>query len=85
MDPNSMTLEDAQAEIIRLNEELTRVTNERDSHSQTSAKLTADNERLRKLNQEYFNKLTAQYSPTPKDPEPEPEPTCEEFAKNLKI
>lgn len=85
MDPNFNTLEEAQAEIIRLNEELTRVTNERDANAQTSANLTADNERLRKLNQDYFIKLSAQYSPTPTDPEPETVPTCEEFAKNLTI
>ena len=86
MPDNFNTLEEAQAEIIRLNEELTRVTNERDAHKRTSADLTTDNDRLRKLNQDYFNKLSAQYSPTPKDPEPETAPpTCEEFAKNLII
>lgn len=82
-----MTLEEAQAEIVRLNEELTERTNERDTLSANNSALQADVERLRTLNQNYFNKLSAQFSqPAGKtdDEEDEP-PTCEEFAKTLNI
>lgn len=82
-----MTLEEAQAEIVRLQEENTEIRNERDTLSQNNAALTADLENVRKLNQTYFNKLTAQYSePAGKtDTEDDEAPTCEEFAKTLKI
>lgn len=81
------TLEEAQAEIIRLNEELTERTNERDTLSQNNDSLTADNENLRKLNQQYFNKLTAQYSDqgSENNDGEEEAPTCEEFAKSLNL
>ncbi len=78
------TLEEAQAEIIRLNEVLTETQNERDTLSQNNNSLTEDNDRLRKLNQSYFNKLSAQYSP----PEEKEEPatlSCVELAKTIKI
>ena len=81
------TLEEAQAEILRLNDLLTERTNERDTFSQNNNSLKADNERLRTLNQNYFNKLSAQYSPDankPQDKEKEV-PTCEEFANTLNI
>ena len=79
------TLEDAQAEIIRLNEQLTERTNERDTLSQNNESLKTDNERLRTLNQQYFNKLSAQYVP-PADNNNDEEnevPTCEAYAKTL--
>ena len=82
-----MTLEEAQAEILRLQEENTAVKNERDTLSQNNAALSEDLERVRTLNQQYFNKLSAQYS-EPAGGEhfvTEEAPTCEEFAKTLKI
>lgn len=82
-----MTLEEAQAEIVRLNEQLTERTNERDTLSQNNKTLTEDNERLRKLNQNYFNKLSAQFIPADdkkNDGEKEVE-SCEDFAKKLNI
>lgn len=82
-----MTLEEAQAEIVRLNEELTERTNERDSLSNDNNSLKEDNERLRKLNQNYFNKLSAQFDAS-KDKKDEGEKevqTCEEFAKTITI
>ena len=81
------TLEDARAEIIRLNEVLTEVQNERDTLSQNNETLTEDNERLRTLNQNYFNKLSAQYSdPEGKNDDEDEEPlSCEEFAKTINI
>lgn len=81
------TLEAAQAEIVRLQEENTRLTNERDTLSQNNTNLSGELEQVRTLNQQYFNKLTAQYSKQAdeQDEEDEEAPTCEEFAKTLKI
>lgn len=82
-----MTLEEAQAEIIRLNEQVTELTNERDTLSQNNTTLTGELESVRKLNQQYFNKLSAQYShdADEKDDDAEEVPTCEDFAKTLNI
>ena len=86
--PNTFnTLEEAQAEIIRLNEALTERTNERDTLSQHNATLTGELESVRKLNQQYFNKLSAQYSQEPgkTNDEEEEVQSCEDFAKTLNI
>ena len=81
-----MTLEEAQAEIIRLREQVTELTNERDTLSQNNTTQAQELESVRKLNQAYFNKLSAQYSPPKEDPEDDPEiPSCEDFAKTLNI
>lgn len=81
-----MTLEEAQAEILRLQEANTELTNERDTLSQNNDTLTQELESVRKLNQQYFNKLSAQYSPNPETSEDEDEaPSCEDFAKTLNI
>ena len=80
------TLEDAQAEIIRLNERLTEVETERDSLSQNNDTLTSDNARLRALNTSYFEKLSQQYVQPEKEKEQPPAaPSCEDFAKTLII
>jgi len=82
-----MTLEEAQAEIVRLNDELTERTNERDTLSENNKSLTEDNERLRKLNQNYFNKLSAQF-PQQDDKNGDRDKevvSCVEFAKTLSI
>lgn len=81
------TLEDARAEIIRLNEQVTELTNERDTLSQNNTTLTGELESVRKLNQQYFNKLSAQYSQEPgkTDNEEEEPQSCEDFAKTLNI
>lgn len=85
--PEINTLEEARAEIIRLNEALTERTNERDTLSQNNTRLTTELESVRQLNQQYFNKLSAQYSQDggKTDSEDEEAPTCEEFAKTLNI
>ena len=87
MPNNFNTLEEAQAEIIRLNEALTERTNERDTLSQNNNTLTQELESVRKLNQQYFNKLSAQYSQEPDktDNEEEEVQSCEDFAKTLDI
>ena len=81
------TLEEAQAEIIRLNELVTERTNERDTFSQNNETLKTENESLRTLNQQYFNKLAAQYSPQTDETHDGDEEvlSCEEFAKTLHI
>ena len=81
-----MTIEEAQAEILRLEEALAAANTERDNHAARVTELTAENEKVRELNQQYFLKLSAQYKPQP-DPEEEEEtvPSCEDFGKTLNI
>ena len=82
-----MTMEEAQAEILRLNETLTERTNERDTLQQNFDTQAQELESVRRLNQQYFNKLSAQYSPeTDKnDNDDEEVQSCEDFAKTLNI
>lgn len=81
------TVEELQAQVLELQEQNAQLTNERDTLSQNNADLTGELESVKKLNQQYFNKLSQQYLPTGDgDPEPEPDaPSCEEFAKTLNI
>ena len=79
-----MTLEEAQAEILRLQEENTRLTNERDALTTNNTNLTEELSKVRQLNQTYFNKLSAQYSEQAGEKDEEA-PTCEDFAKTLNI
>jgi len=84
--PEITTLEQAQAEIIRLQEANTLLTNERDTLSQNNVTLTGELESVRKLNQQYFNKLSQQYFPAEDKNDAEDEvPSCEDFAKTLHI
>lgn len=85
--PEFNTLEEARAEILRLNEELTTAKNERDSYSTRVTEQGEELEKVRKLNQQYFLKLSAQYVPTPKPDEDTDDdaPSCEDFAKTLTI
>ena len=81
-----MTLEEAQAEIIRLQDANTELTNERDTLSENNATLSQELENVRKLNQQYFNKLSAQYSQEQDENNSDEEvPSCEDFAKTLSI
>lgn len=82
-----MTLEEAQARILELQDQVTELTNERDTLSQNNATLSGELEDVRKLNQQYFNKLSQQYIPAEdrKDDPEEEVPSCEDFAKTLKI
>lgn len=82
-----MTLEEAQAEILQLKEENTQLKNERDTLSHDKETLAGELEDQRKLNQQYFNKLNAQYSheADKTDDDEEEVPTCEDFAKTLNI
>ena len=82
-----MTLEEAQEQIVNLQNSLTEVTNERDTLKANNQNLTSDLTRVRELNQRYFEKLSAQYVPPGGDTgnDDHEEPTCEEFARTLKI
>lgn len=80
-----MTLEEAQARIVELTEENEALTSERDSLSQNNADLTTECEKLRKMNQTYFNKLIAQHDKPDKPEDEETPPTCEEFAAKLNM
>ena len=81
-----MTIEEAQEQIVNLQNSLTEVTNERDTLKTNNQNLTNDLTRVRELNQRYFEKLSAQYVPPGGDPgNDREEPTCEEFARTLKI
>lgn len=79
------TLEEAQAEVIRLQEANTELTNERDTLSQKNNTLSQELENVRKLNQQYFNKLCAQHLPKEEPEKVDPVPSCEDFAKTLDI
>lgn len=83
------TLEEARAEILRLEEENTGIKNERDTLSQNNKDLSSELEKVRKLNQTYFNKLQAQYQADEGDKgegdKDEPAPSCEDFAKTLQF
>ena len=83
--PDINTLEEARAEIIRLQDELTERTNERDTLSQNNTSLSQELESVRKLNQTYFNRLRAQDSKEDQEDEPETPPTYEEFCNTLHI
>lgn len=80
------TLEEAQAEILRLNEELTAANTERENYRTQVSDLTKENEKVRELNQRYFLKLSAQYNPVPhSETEEDSPPSCEDFAKTINI
>lgn len=80
------TIEEARAEILRLQGQVTELTNERDTLSQNNNTLNTELESVRKLNQQYFNKLSAQYSQEPDKTDDEEEvQSCEDFAKTLNI
>lgn len=84
--PQFNTLEDAQAEILRLNEELAHSQTEAKNYSNRITELETDLGNVRELNQRYFLKLSAQYAPPGTDDPDEPDaPTCEDFAKTLTI
>ena len=81
------TLEAAQAEILRLNEQVTELTNERDTLSQNNTTLTGELESVRKLNQQYFNKLSQQFvnQDDSDQGDSDQEESLEDYAKTLDI
>lgn len=84
--PEVTTIEEARAEILRLQEQVTELTNERDTLSQNNATQAQELESVRKLNQQYFNKLSAQFQNQEDEPDRVEEvQSCEDFAKTLNI
>lgn len=81
-----MTLEEAQAEIVRLQGELQTAHTDRDNYSNRVNELNGELEKVREINQQYFLKLSAQTEQKKEDEDEEDEiPTCEDFAKTLTI
>ena len=82
-----MTLEEAQAKILEQAETITQLTNEKETLSQNNASLTEELDSVKKLNQQYFNKLSQQYLPQEDENNDEEKevPSCEEFARTLNI
>ena len=81
------TIEEARDRILELEGQITELTNERDTLSQNNNALSTELESVRKLNQKYFDRLSAQYSePEEEEEEEKDKPlSCAEFAINLKI
>ena len=80
-----MNLDEAMARIVELEEQLVEVSNERDTFSQNNETLSADLEKVRTLNQRYFEKLTAQYAAPVEGEKEEAAPSCEDFARTIKF
>lgn len=81
-----MTPEEMQERILKLEEENKGLTAERDTLLENNKSLTEDIERVRAVNQRYFEKLSMQDDSGNDDDEDEEQtPTCEEFAKTLHI
>ena len=82
-----MTIEEAQEKILELQGKVTELTNERDTLSQNNKTMADDLEKVRTLNQKYFNQLSAQYTGEggKKDDEEEESQTLEEYAATLNI
>ena len=80
------TLEELQADIIALQQNLTAAETERDRYKSENEQLTADNERIRAHNQKLFEMVSYQV-PTeqPREKDETPPKSCEEFALGLKI
>lgn len=83
--PNEInTIEEARAELIRLQEEIVMLANERDAARESLAETERRLQEVRDLNHKYFLKLSTPPDPDPDDGEDTP-PTCEEFARTLKF
>lgn len=80
------TVEEAKAEILRLQQENDKITKERDTLSENNKKAAEELEKVRTINQEYFLQLLAQDSKKDEESDDVPEtPSLEEFADKLKI
>lgn len=86
-DTTNMSPEELREYIVELDEENENLTKERDTLSENNKKLNSDLERVRSVNQRYFEKLTTR-NITPEGenkPEDQEAPSCEEFARGLKF
>lgn len=81
------TIEEARAEILRLEEANAELTNERDTLLQNNDTLTKELGEVRTLNQQLFLKARAQYSQEPDktDNDEEEVQSCEDFARTHNI
>lgn len=81
-----MTLEEAQQQIIELTEQNNQLKNDNETLSQNNSSLNEELERVRTINQDYFNRLMQQKDNLDDgDEEEEDTPSCEDFAKTLNI
>lgn len=83
--PSPQTLEEAQAEILRLQDELQTAKADAENYRGQVTEKASELEKVREINQQYFLRLSAQHQPTTPPEEEEETPTCEEFAKTLNI
>lgn len=83
-----MTIEELQAENLRLAEENAALVSERDAAQRDLAESREELERVRTVNQEFYLKLRAQKTDEPDEPGEPEEPqhvSCEELARTLDI
>lgn len=80
-------IEDARAEILRLQGRVTELETENGSLSQNNNELSEELTRVRALNQNFFERLSQQVLPPDNgnDPDPEPVKSCEEYATTITI
>lgn len=84
--PEFNTLEEARAEILRLNGELERAETERDNYSNIATETGKELEKVRELNQKYFLELSAKYDKDEPEKDDDDEPVnLEDFARTLTI
>lgn len=84
---NYDTLEQAREAIVDLQNQITELTNERDTLSQNNNTLSRELESVRTLNQKFFNQLSAQFQNQEDKNEDEGKEvlSCEEFARTRNI
>ena len=81
-----MTLEEAQARILELEEELNTVKGEKETLTQTNNTLTEDLKKAREVNQKMLEKvIDHKDDKDDKDDKDEPQKTLEEYAGGLTI
>lgn len=87
MPPEFNTLEEARAEIVRLNGEVSRLETEAQNYSTRINELTEENRTVRDINQQYFLQLTADKAKEDEDEDKkdEDETSLEDFAATLTI
>lgn len=82
---NSMTLEEAQAEILKLKEDVTALTKDKELLNEEKKKSDQRITDLQEHNQKLFLKVTTQIEDPKKKEEDKPVQTPEEFAKTIKL
>lgn len=86
-DTTNMSPEELREYIVELDEENTTLKDEKETLSQNNENLNKELERVRTVNQRFFEKLTAQNVETENKTKDEGEevPSCEAFARTLNI